>query len=75
MKLATYWWGIEILAEDNQDHKILVELKHRLPEKADSCYEHGDVSWLDIERESHENGSGFTENELESAISIISIDR
>jgi hypothetical protein len=41
MKLFTYWWGIEISAESEEDEALLKQLVDALPSQADEWYEMG----------------------------------
>ncbi|MBU1567702.1 MAG: hypothetical protein KJ630_19020 [Proteobacteria bacterium] len=44
MKFYTRWDGIDIVADDKDDDKILSSLIMSLPEDAERPYEEGDVS-------------------------------
>jgi len=43
MKFATGWWGVQILAESNEDKRLLEKLFDALPEEAEYSYEDGTV--------------------------------
>lgn len=44
MKWMTEWWGIQIIAETEEDEKLLKELKNKLSDKAITHYEDGLIS-------------------------------
>lgn len=72
MKFATAWWGIQILAESDEDKDILQSLFDRLPEEADVSYENGFVCIASPEYA--ENG-GFSEEQIKNAKLVIDFRR
>lgn len=62
MKVITYWWGIELVSDNEEDEILLKELHERVGNKADSPYEDGDIE-TDTESAKSEfspDYSGFT---------------
>ena len=47
MKFATGWWGVQILAETDEDNILLGKLLATLPEEAEHSYEAGVVAKMD----------------------------
>ncbi len=43
MKWITEWWGIQIIAETDDDEKLLKELKSKLDDNAFTHYEDGEM--------------------------------
>lgn len=43
MKWVSDWWGIVIVAENDDDNVLLAKLKKTLPEKAASFYDDGNI--------------------------------
>ena len=43
MKWEGRWWGIRIIAENDDDAIMLMELSQKIPAKAASSYEDGEV--------------------------------
>jgi len=41
MKWATSWWGIQIMADSDEDAELLMALQAKLPEHTQDCYENG----------------------------------
>lgn len=61
MKLITYWWGIELIADNKKDEDLLKNLHDCIGDKADEYYEDGSIE-VDTEsaKEGTYNYSGFT---------------
>lgn len=47
MQLFTDWWGVTVGADTEEDVEILRRLAERLPSKAKSHYEDGDVKFAE----------------------------
>ncbi len=44
MKYDTEWWGVILVAENESDEELLIELHERLPSRAERYYDNGDRS-------------------------------
>ena len=73
MKFATGWWGIQILAETEEDKKILSSLVGSLPEKTDSAYENGELTIM--KPEDADEAFGFHEDDIEKATLVVEFTR
>jgi hypothetical protein len=50
MKYGTFWWGVQLLAETEEDEKLLKDLFKSLGKgKPAISYEHGEVRFASIE--------------------------
>ncbi len=53
MKWEGRWWGVRIIAENDDDNAVLWKLLERLPGKAASAYEAGEMRHEPSERDPH----------------------
>ena len=60
MKWLSSWWGIEILAEDEDDERVLKSLVELLPLQADSSYDDGVLEIGDKTRNEFVKYEGLT---------------
>lgn len=69
MKFATAWWGVQILAETEEDKELLAALVESLPSKASSSYEDGLLKTVAESR--FDDCWGFSEEEIKAAKLVI----
>ena len=69
MKFATAWWGVQILAETEEDKTLLAALVESLPSKASSSYEDGLLKTVTDPQ--FDDCWGFSEEEIKAAKLVI----
>ena len=75
MKRATYWWGQELLAETEEDEKLLIDLNKLLTDPADHCYEHGEKKFETDMNQVDYKESNFYKEDIQSAKCILTLER
>jgi hypothetical protein len=74
MKWSTAWWGIQILAETEEDKKILEKLTNSLNPNADNSYEKGEYCVVDVNNYQEDVWS-FNKDEIINAKMVVEIVR
>lgn len=77
MKYSTMWWGLQILAETNEDKIILLGLIDKLPDKPTHDYEEGSIKVIypkDLQ-DTYAAGDGFTRDEVLKGKLLIEFNR
>lgn len=76
MKYAAYWWGIQFLAETEEDKHLLEELNKSLkPGKPDISYEGGEHRMIMSTDFYEEEALEWSEEELSCAKCILEFER
>lgn len=72
MKTATAWWGVQFLAENQEDEDLLKKLKSRIGDKADVIYDDGDIFFT---TKTDDIAFGFSDNEIKNSKLVLQIER
>ena len=71
MQLATGWWGVQLMADTQDEAKMLRDIEVKC--KVRSVYERGD---LNIMQPEHADAAyGFTADEIRNALAVLEIHR
>ena len=67
MKWKASWWGIQILAETEEEKKVLNNLCSHVPERAVDYYDDGVFSVVDPDSENYYSDDCFTDEEIRNS--------
>lgn len=73
MKWATYWWGVQFLAENKAEEELLKKLKQLLGDRTPHSYEEGGAYLLETKNMARD--CDFTMPELRQAKIMLEINR
>lgn len=74
MRWLTEWWGLQFLAETDEEKDLLLTLKHSLPDITKNFYAY-EAGTVEVIEHKSDNDRGFSSEEITNAKLVLEITR